>query len=82
MLNKVYHMDGDQQIKLKRFQNIKKYDPEWIKVIANALLDININNLSDRQKKMLRDQYLDNIKDGLKPKEAIEKALQIVLCFD
>lgn len=75
-------MDGDQQIKLKRFQNIKKYDPEWIKVIANALLDININNLSDRQKKMLRDQYLDNIKDGLKPKEAIEKALQIVLCFD
>ncbi len=75
-------MDGDQHINLKKFQKIKKYDPEWIKVIANALLDININDLSDRQKKMLRDQYLDNIKEGLTPKEAIEKALQIVLCFN
>ena len=74
-------MDGDQQIELKRFQKIKKYDPEWIKVIANALLDININNLTDCQKKMLRDQYFDYIRGGLKPKEAIEKALQIVLCF-
>ena len=75
-------MDGDKQINLKKFQKIKKSDPEWIKVIANALLDININDLSDHQKKMLRDQYLDNIRDGLTPKEAIEKALQIVLCFN
>ena len=75
-------MDGYQQIKTKKLQKIKKCDPEWIKVIANALLDININNLSDRQKKMLRDQYLENIREGLKPKEAIEKALQIVLCFN
>ena len=82
MLNKVYHMGGDKQENLKRVQDTKKCDPEWIKVVANAILDVNINNLTDRQKKMLRDQYLDNIRDGLKPKEAIEKALQIVLCFN
>ena len=82
MLNKVYHMDGDKKIKLKKMKNIKKHDPDWIKVIANTLLDININDLSDHQKKMLRDQYLDNLRDGLKPKEAIERALQIVSCFD
>jgi len=82
MFNKVYPMDGDYKIKLKKMRNIKKCDPDWIKVIADALLDININDLSDRQKKMLRDQYLDNLRDGLKPKEAIEKALQIVLCFN
>jgi len=75
-------MDGDYKIKLKKMQNIKKCDPDWIKVIAHALLDINLSDLSDRQKKMLRDQYLDNLRDGLKPKEAIEKALQIVLCFN
>ena len=66
---------------MKKNQTISECDPEWIKVIATALLDININNLSESQKKMLRDQYFDFIRDGLKPKEAIDKALQIVLCF-
>jgi hypothetical protein len=75
-------MDGDQQRKLKKFQKINKIDPDWIKSIANALLDVNINNLTDIQKKMLRDQYMDNIKKGLTPKEAIENALQIVKCFN
>jgi hypothetical protein len=73
-------MDGDQQRKLKRFQDIKN-DPEWIKVLADAVLNIDLNKLSDSQKKMLRDQFLDNLRDGLKPKEAIQKALKIVLCF-
>jgi hypothetical protein len=67
---------------LKKIQKIKENDPEWIKVIANALLDVNMNNLSDRQKQMLRDQYFDFIKEGFSPKEAVEKALQIVLCFN
>ena len=66
---------------MKKNQTISELDPEWIKVIATALLDININSLSESQKKMLRDQYFDFIRDGLKPKEAIDKALQIVLCF-
>ena len=66
---------------MKKNQTINECDPEWIKVIATAILDININSLTESQKKMLRDQYFDNIRDGLKPKEAIDKALQIVLCF-
>ncbi|KYK27752.1 hypothetical protein AYK20_07825 [Thermoplasmatales archaeon SG8-52-1] len=56
-------------------------DPEWINEIAEALLDININDLSEKQKKMLRDLYLDNLRNGLKPKESINNALQIVRCF-
>ena len=75
-------MGADQQIKSKKFQDIKKRDPEWIKVLANAVLDIDFNKLSDSQKKMLRDQFLDNMRDGLRPKEAIQKALKIVLCFN
>ena len=61
--------------------DIKKNDPEWIKTIAESLTNINIKKLSDNQKKMLRDLYLENLKYNLKPKEAMEKALQIVLCF-
>ena len=56
-------------------------DPEWINEIAEALLDININDLSEKQKKMLRDLYLENLRNGLKPKESINNALQIVKCF-
>ena len=69
-------------MEMKKLQSIKERDPEWIIEIAVGLLDINIDNLSDHQKKMLRDQYLENLRDGLKPKEAMKKALQIVLCFN
>ena len=67
---------------MKKLQGKKEDDTEWIKVIADALLDININEFSDGQKKMLRNLYSENLHDGLKPKEAIKKALEIVLCFD
>ena len=69
-------------MKIKKLQGAKECDPGWIKEIAEGLLDININDLSEYQKKMLRTQYLKNLKDGLKPKKAIKKALQIVLCFN
>lgn len=74
-------MKKKKQIKSKKLQGLNECDPEWIKEIAEGFLDININNLSISQKKMLRDQYLENLRDGLKPKEAIEKALQVALCF-
>ena len=67
---------------LKKPQRAQKMDPDWIKEIANALLDININDLSDDQKNMLRDSYLEYLQKGLKPKEAMNKALQIVKCFE
>ena len=65
----------------KKSQIEKQHDPEWIKEIADALLNMNINDLSDSQKKLLRDLYLENLNKGLKPKEAISKASQIVKCF-
>ena len=67
---------------MKKLQGIKECDPEWIVEIVEGLLYRDINNLSDRQKKMLRGLYLENLRDGLKPREAMEKALQIVLCFN
>jgi len=72
-------VDGEQ-MKMKKLQGTKECDPEWITEIAKGLLDRNID-LSEYQKKMLRTQYLQNLRNGLKPKEAIKKALKIVLCF-
>ena len=71
-------------MRLKKSQREKKLDeldPEWIQVVTESLIYKNIEKLSDNQKKMLRDLYLENLKYNLKPKEAMEKALQIVLCF-
>ena len=56
-------------------------DSEWIKTISESLLDINIEELSDKQKKMLREMYLENLESGMEPKDALEKALQIVTSF-
>jgi len=59
----------------------KEQDPEWIKELVNGYLGKDINTLSDYQKKMLRDQYFDYLREGLKPRDAIKKAFEIVLCF-
>ena len=66
----------------KKLSGTKENDPDWITEIVDGLLDINLNELSDSQIKILRDQYLDHIRDGLKPKDAIEKAVQIIKCFN
>jgi len=67
---------------LKKIQDIKKYDSKWIKETLECILYIDVNKLSDKQIKMLRELYLENIKDGLKPKEALEKAYKVISCFN
>jgi hypothetical protein len=66
---------------LNKLHSISKNDPEWIHEIVRGLLDINLNSLNNKQIKMLRDLYLDNLRDGLKPRKALKKAYEVVLCF-
>jgi len=66
----------------KKLQGTKEDDPEWIIETVKELFNKDINDLSENQRKMLRDQYLENLRDGLSPKEAMEKALQVTLCFN
>jgi hypothetical protein len=61
---------------------IEETDPDWVITIGKKFLDRTIKDLSENQKKILRDQYLESLKEGMKPKEAIEKALQIVMGFN
>ena len=66
----------------KKLQCIKESDLEQILKIARGLLDINTKSLTKNQKKMLRDQYLANLRRGFEPREAMEKAFDIVKCFN
>jgi hypothetical protein len=70
-----------QKIKKKKIMWVNEYDLKWIKEIARILLNKNIDNLSSSQISLLRELYLENLRDGLKPKEAMVKAFHIVNCF-
>jgi hypothetical protein len=74
-------MSSENLVKPKKIQGVKKCDPKWIEDTAFALLDRNIRNLSDKQIKILRELYLEHLRDGLKPRKAMEKAYHIVTCF-
>jgi|GEM_PF-7043162 len=65
----------------KKIQGSKKIFLKWRKETIGSVFYINFDNLSDKQKKMIRDLYFDYLKAGLKPKEAKDKAFQIVTCF-
>ena len=66
----------------QKLRGLKECDPVWIVEIAKGILDKDINRLSDEQIKMLRDLYLDNLREGLKPKDAMNKAYVIVSSFN
>ena len=77
-----HKLGGKKTMRNKKLQSIKESNPEQIIKIARDLLDINIDDLTENQKLILRDQYLANLRHGLKPKEAMEKALKVVFCFN
>ena len=69
-------------VRNKKLQIIKECNLEQIIKIVKGLLDVNTENLTENQKIMLRNQYLANLRSGLEPREAMEKAFKIVLCFN
>jgi len=66
---------------LKKIQYNKKREPKQRKKTIKSIFYINFDKLSDKQKKMLHDLYSEYIRDGLKSKEAMDKAFQIINRF-
>ena len=66
---------------MRKLKSTKKSVPKWRKETIGIIFYIDSDKLSDKQKKMMHDLYIDNLRDGLKPKEAMDKAFQIVTCF-
>jgi hypothetical protein len=50
--------------------------------LVDAVSDLNLDTLSEKQKRLLRETYFEKLRDGLDPKEAIKQSLEIVLCFN
>jgi hypothetical protein len=58
-----------------------KDDPEWIKEIAFQVSILKKRKVTDEDKKLFRELFFEYQRDGLSPKDAIEKAKNIVLSF-
>jgi hypothetical protein len=63
------------------FEKKDSSDPEWLKEIA-----IFLNNNGNKEKlttvkKIFVEAYLENIREGMNPKEALQKAKSVALCF-
>ena len=56
-------------------------DPEWIKEIAFQLSILKKQKITDEEKKLFRELFFEYQRDGLSPKDAIEKAKNVVLSF-
>ncbi len=56
-------------------------DPEWVKEIASQISLLKKKRVTDEEKKLFREIFFEYQRDGLSPKDAIEKAKNVVLSF-
>ena len=68
-------------MKKKDLLGKKENDPEWIRDVACYFFTYRKNEKSDEYMKELRELFFEYRMDGLKPKEAWEKAKRILDCF-
>jgi hypothetical protein len=65
----------------RSFINQKQQDPEWVREFVKFL---NTNGNKEKflvMKKIFIDAYLENIREGMNPEEALQKAKSVALCF-
>ena len=74
-------MEQDSQQVSKKTSRFKNPNPKWIKETTMALIDKRIEDFSNEQIRILRNLYLENLRDGMKPKQAMSKAIQVISCF-
>jgi hypothetical protein len=63
------------------FENQEQSDPEWLKEIAIFLNKNGNKKKFITVKKIFVEAYLENIREGMNPKEALQKAKSVALCF-
>ncbi len=56
-------------------------DPEWVNELVSFLVTTKDKDIINEYKRLFRESYLAYLKKGLLPKEAIEKAKNIVISF-
>jgi len=63
------------------FKDQKQSDPEWLREFAIFLNKNGNKEKLAEVKKIFTEAYLENIREGMNPKEALQKAKSIALCF-
>jgi hypothetical protein len=56
-------------------------DPEWLRDFMRFLNKNGNRKKLEEVKKIFVEAYLDNIRDGMDPQEALQNAKSIALCF-
>jgi len=69
------------KMKKKVLMGKKGGDPEWIQDISCYFFTYRKNGKTDEHMKELRELFLEYRRDGLKQKEAWEKAKKVLDCF-
>jgi hypothetical protein len=59
----------------------KELDPDWFKEFAFFLNNNSNKKKTQEVKKIFVEAYFENIREGMNPKEAIQKAKTLALCF-
>ena len=65
----------------KILQGDPRNDPYWIKELSLHFDSGEQYKLTDEDKKFIRDLFIEYKINGMKPKEAIEKAKNVLMCF-
>lgn len=58
-----------------------KNDPAWVKETARQISILKEQKITKTEKNLLRELFFEYQRDGLKPKDALEKAKNVILCF-
>lgn len=79
--DRVLHILEEFQIKLILLDSHSENNLNWIKNAVKVILNIEIDDLTDDQIKLLSKLFSDNLQEGMSPKEAMKKAFRIINCF-
>jgi len=60
--------------------NQQKFDSEWLTENTN-FIDKNNEKKYELVSKIFMESYLENIKEGMNPKDALQKAKWVAFCF-
>jgi len=61
--------------------NQKQLDPEWLREFANFLNKNGNKETLEAVKKIFVETYLENVRGGMNPRDALQKAKTVALCF-
>jgi hypothetical protein len=62
-------------------ENQQQLDPEWLREFASFLERNGNNKKFQSVKKIFVETYFENVRNGMHPREALQNAKTVALCF-